>query len=308
MTPLITKARDFFSSGVWETDTSRLGRDKAFLVNLTRFASITYREYSAGQINFRAMSFVYTTLLSIVPFLAAAFSVLKGFGVHNMMEPMLLKAFAPLGESSGEIVRRIVVFVGNMKVGVLGTVGIAMLMYTSLSLIGKMEDAMNHIWRVKKPRTLARRFSDYMSVLLVGPILIVAAIGLTGGVKSATIVQWLLSIGPLGFAFYIAGMVLPYLTTCAAFTFTYIFMPNVKVRFGAAVAGGILAGIAWEISGWAFASFVAASAQYSAVYSGLAIIVLFMMWTYYSWLIYLIGIPGILFMAYASLSRKLLKV
>jgi len=285
----LKRARVFLENDLWRMDTASLDRPRAILVRAARFIYIASRDFLEGQINFRAMSLVYTSLLSLVPLLAVSFSVLKAFGVQNQIEPLLANFLAPLGPSGDEITRRIVGFVGNMKVGVLGSIGLAMLVYTAISLIYKMEDSLNYIWKIKRPRSFSRRFSDYMSVLLVGPILIFSAIGLTAAVKSNTIVQGLLSIGPLGFVFYIISLLLPYLTTSAAFTFAYVFLPSIKVRPVSALAGGLFAGITWQVSGWAFASFVASSAQYSAIYSGFAILILFMMWMYFSWLIFLVG-------------------
>ena len=274
---------------LWAVDPGALGGRKAALIKAMRFCHLAMTEFTEGQINFRAMSLVYTTLMSFVPLLAVSFSVLKAFGVHNQIEPALANLLAPLGPGGEEITKRIIGFVGNMKVGVLGSLGLAMLMYTVVSVVGKMEESLNYIWKVKNPRSLARRFSDYTSVLLVGPVMIFAAIGLTAGFKSATIVKWLLEFQTFGFAFYILGIVLPYVITCFAFTFTYVFIPNVKVGYRSALAGGIFAGIAWQLTGWWFASFVASSGQYSAIYSGFAAIVLFMFWMYLSWLIFLVG-------------------
>lgn len=283
------RVREFFTGELWSVDTGSLGRPKAALIRGLRLIFVVGREATGGGINLRAMSLVYTTLLSIVPLLAVSFSVLKAFGVYNAAAPMLAQFLAPLGPQGEEITGMIIEFVEKMKVGVLGSVGLALLMYTVISVIFKMESALNFIWRVQKPRTLARRFSDYMSVLLVGPILIFSALGLTAAVKSNTLILKLLSFGPLGTAAYVFGHLVPFLATCGAFTFVYSFMPNAKVRLWPALAGGLSAGVLWEASGWAFASFVASSTQYSAIYSGLAIVVLFIIWLYWSWLVFLAG-------------------
>ncbi|NOZ24633.1 MAG: YihY/virulence factor BrkB family protein [Nitrospirae bacterium] len=279
---------DFFKE-LWDIDVRSLGRFRAFLVRTLKLFYVAAHEFSEGQLVLRAMSLVYTTLLSFVPLLAVSFSVLKAFGVHNQVEPFLYNFLAPLGPKGEELTQRIIGFVENMKVGVLGSLGLAMLIYTVISLIQKIEDAFNYIWRIRRPRSFVRRFSDYMSVLLIGPVLIFSAIGITASIRSTTIMQRLLSVEPFGTAVYIAGKLLPYLFICAAFTFVYVFVPNTKVRFKSALVGGVFAGVLWETTGWIFASFVVSSTKYAAIYSGFAILILFMIWLYLSWLILLVG-------------------
>lgn len=284
------KLIDFVTRGLWEVDLGSLNRVKSFAVQTLRLCNVAIREFTEGNLTLRAMSLVYTTLLSIVPVLAISFSMLKAFGVHNeVVQPFLIKFLAPLGPKGEEITTTIISFVENMKVGVLGSVGLILLIYTVVSVIQKVEKSFNAIWRIRKPRSLSRRFSDYISVIIIGPILIFSAIGLTATFMSNTIVQKIVSIEPFGTVFfYIAGK-LPYFIVCGAFTFLYIFMPNTKVSFKSALVGGVLAGILWETAGWAFASFVVTSTKYAAVYSGFAILIMFMIWLYVSWLILLVG-------------------
>jgi membrane protein len=284
------KVTQFFSRGLWETDISSLGGFGSFLIKTVRLLNVAFREFTEGQLTLRAMSLVYTTLLSIVPLLAISFSVLKAFGVHNeVVEPFLLKFLAPLGEKGQEITARVISFVENMKVGVLGSLGLAMLIYTVTTMIQKIENAFNYIWRIRKPRSMARRFSDYVSVVLVGPVLIFAAMGLTASIRSNAIVQKIISIEPFGSLFYYGMQLTPYIIVCAVFTFLYVFLPNTRVRLRSALAGGIFAGVLWEVAGWGFASFVVTSTRYAAIYSGFAILIMFMIWLYLSWLIMLVG-------------------
>jgi membrane protein len=281
---------DFIKHDIWGIDISSLGSFRSFLIRFARLILVAVREFTEGQLTLRAMSLVYTTLLSIVPLLAISFSILKGFGVHNqVVEPFLLKFLAPLGEKGEEITSHIIGFVERMKVGVLGSVGLVLLFYTVISVIQKVENAFNSIWRIKKSRTFARRFSDYISILLVGPVLLFSAIGLTASVKSNTLVQKIIAIEPFGTIFYLIVNLSPYIIVCAAFTFFYIFIPNTRVKFRSALTGGVIAGILWEVTGWAFATFTVTSARYAAVYSGFAILIMFMIWLYLNWLILLVG-------------------
>lgn len=250
---------------------------------------VLVRELEEGGLKLRAMSLVYTSLLSLAPLLAVSFSILKGFGVHNQVEPLLLELLAPLGEKGVEMTANIIVFVENIKVGVLGFVGFLMLFYTVISLLGQIEACFNHIWRVDTPRPLYRRFSDYLSAVLIGPVLLFSGVGIMASMSSSEVVQRVISLEPFGTAFYLLGLFLPYLLISLAFGFAYSFLPNTSVRLVPAIVGGLVAGVIWKLTGVLFAEFLADSAQYSAIYSGFAVILLSMIWLYISWLILLLG-------------------
>jgi membrane protein len=261
-------------------------------VLISRTLQVTFsvtRDFLDGQLTLRAMSLVYTTLLSMVPLLALTFSVLKGFGVHNQLEPALLSTLSALGDKGEEITRQIVSFVENIKVGVLGSLGLGMLIYTVVSLLYKIEKSFNYTWHIARPRAMGQRFSEYLSVVLVGPLLIFSALGMTASLMSSTVVQTLSNIPVLGLVVASIGSLIPFALVIIAFTFVYIFMPNTKVRIGPALIGGTVAGITWEASGWMFGNFVVNSANYTAVYSGFAILIIFMIWLFVSWLILLLG-------------------
>jgi membrane protein len=266
-----------------------VGGSRAFLIELLRIVTVVVKDVVSGEITLRAMGLVYTTLLSLVPLLAVSFSVLKAFGVHNAAEPFLLGFLEPLGPTATDLAHRIVGFVNNMKVGVLGFVGMGLLIYTVISLIQKVEESFNAIWRVRSPRSILQRFSDYLSVILVGPVLVVSALGLTASFMSTTLMQKLIAIGPIGIIVTSVGKLVPYVLVCAAFAFIYVFVPNTKVRLGPALFGAVAGGVLWETIGWGFASFIVASTRYGAIYSGFAVLILFMIWLYLSWLILLVG-------------------
>lgn len=276
-------------NGLWGAHTTAYTGYRATALCALRLAYVVVRDIAEGQLTLRAMSLVYTTLLSFVPLLAVSFSVLKAFGVHNQVEPLLQNFLAPLGDKGEEISRNVITFIDNIKVGVLGAVGLALLIYTVVSLIQKIEGAFNFTWRIKRTRSFGQAFSDYLSVILVGPVLVFTAIGISATIMDTAVVHAMLKIEPFGTLAYVLSRLAPYVLVCAAFTFVYIFVPNIKVRFRAALGGGIFAGVAWEGTGWLFASFVVTSTRYEAIYSGFAIVIMFMIWLYVSWLILLIG-------------------
>lgn len=254
-----------------------------------RYALALLRDLIEGDISLRAMSLVYTTLLSLVPLLALAFSVLKAFGVHNQLEPILAQALAPLGAQAAVISDNVIGFVDNIKVGVLGSIGIALLLYTAVSMISKIEASFNFIWKIKQERGLTQRFGEYLSVLLIGPVLVFSALGLTASLRSSHVVTTLAQYEPFGTTLLVATKLTPYLLIIAALTFLYSFIPNTRVQWRAALAGGLFAGIGWESASIGFAQFVAGATSYSAIYSGFAIVIILLIWLYVSWVIVLFG-------------------
>jgi membrane protein len=256
---------------------------------LKKWFRVLMREFDEEGLKHRAMSLVYTTLLSLAPLLAVSFSILKGFGVHNQIQPFLREILKPLGEKAAEITSNIVAFVENLQLGVLGFVGFLLLFYTVISLVDQIESCFNYIWRITKPRSLYRRFSDYLSIILIGPVLLFSALGIAASMGSNEIVHNLISMEPFGTVYYGLGLVLPFILEVAAFSFVYSFIPNTQVRLLPALAGGLFTGLAWKGTGLLFALFMANSSQYSAIYSGFAVILLSMIWLYISWLILLLG-------------------
>ena len=237
-------------TAILDVDLASLPRWKAWAYGALRIGYVVVRDLGDGMLTLRAMSLVYTTILSMVPMLAISFSVLKGFGVHNQIEPFLRNALAPLGDKGLEISALIIEFVENVQVGVLGLVGFILLFYTVVSLMQKIERAFNFTWHITQSRSFAQRFRDYLSVVVVGPVLVFASIGITGSLMSNSVVEALSAMFLVGNAIEIAGRLVPYAMIIGAFTFIYIFMPNTKVKFRSALTGGIVAGVLWNTAGW----------------------------------------------------------
>ena len=259
------------------------------LAFVARLLNGIIEEVASGRLTLWAMSLVYTTLLSLVPLLAFSFSVLKGFGVHNQLLPILLTLLEPLGERGAEVGKQIVGFVEHVDVGVLGAMGLGLLIYTVISLIEKIEKAFNEVWHVQQNRSFVQRFTGYLSVILIGPVLIFSALGVTASLMSQEFTQSLLAIEPLGTLVNAVIKALPYLLVTTAFTLVYLLIPNTRVKARAAIIGGVCAGVLWQATGWLFGAFIVSSGSYTAIYSTFAILILFMLWLYLSWLILLLG-------------------
>lgn len=279
----------FSKQDLWTKDLSIMSWPQRVGTQVIRLATAVGMEFRHRLLDARAAGLVFTTLLSLVPFLAVMFSVLKAFGVHHVIEPSLAQALEPLGPKGQEITTTIVGFVDNIKIGVLGVVGIGGLFYTTYSLIDKIEQALNAIWQVKQGRSWGRKFSDYLSAVLVGPVLVFSAFGLLASLQSHTLVQRLVEMEPFGTLLVWSGEAVPFLMLGAVFTFFYKMIPNTHVQLRSALIGGVSAAVLWIVAGEVFAKFVAASAKYSAIYSSFAVLILFLLWLYAGWMIVLIG-------------------
>ncbi|MGD8567719.1 MAG: YihY/virulence factor BrkB family protein [Gammaproteobacteria bacterium] len=276
-------------SFIWGKQAGPVPRRRNILIQFLRIGHLVIRDLLEGMLTLQAMSLVYTTLLSIVPLVAVSFSVLKGFGVHNLIEPALLNVLQPLGEKGIEVTHRIIEFVDNTRAGVLGSLGLALLFYTVVSLIQKIERSFNYTWRITEHRPFVQRFSDYLSVILLGPLLIFTALGITASITGSSVMQQLMEYQVIGWLISTISRLVPYLLVIAAFTVVYLFVPNTRVQTRAAFAGAVVAGFLWQTTGWAFASFVVNSTKYTAIYSAFATLIIFMIWLYLCWLILLTG-------------------
>jgi membrane protein len=254
-----------------------------------RFAYALVRDFAHGDLSMRAMSLVYTTMLAIVPLLAVAFSFAKGLGLHRELEPVLQGFLAPLGPRATELSRQVVVFVDNVSGFALGSISILIFLFSALSMAQKVESSFNFVWRVDRPRSFARRFSEYLSFLLVGPLFMSVAMGFTATLSSTTAMTRLRENGVIGDMFEALSWFTPYALIVASFTFLYVFVPNTRVRLKPALIGGVFAGILWAGTGRLFTSFVVSMSRYEAIYAGFAIVLVAMIWLYLSWLILLLG-------------------
>lgn len=251
-----------------------------------QIAWLLARDVAEGRLNLYAMSLVYSTLIAIVPLLAFAVAGLKGLGITDVLGPSLNLLLEPLGSAGHELSNKILLFVGNVKVGVLGIFGILLLAFTAISLLHKIEAGLNAAWQVSESRPALTRSMQYISLLIVGPVFLFAAFGLTATLTNQSVMQHLMIIGPLLAVF---GKLIPYLIAIAAFTLINLIAPNTRVKLRAALAAGIAGGIVWQVAGQIFALLTARSTRLSAVYSSFAILILFLTWLYLSWLILLLG-------------------
>ena len=259
-------------------------------LRLLRYPYAVLRDLSRGEINLRAMSLVYTTLLSIIPLLAFSFAVLKIFGARRDLEPIVLEFFRPLGTAAAqELTTRVLQFAGRVSGGVFGSVGLALLAWTLVGTIKKVEDSFNFLWHVEQPRSFGRRLAEYTGLLIAAPVLLVGFVGLmhaaiaTGPVQEVVHLPLLQRLRGVGLA------LAPFAMVTAFFTALYMMIPNTRVHWRAALTGAVVGGVLWAAIGKIFTAFVVYSTRLTIVYAGFAFVVAALLWTYFGWLILLAG-------------------
>lgn len=303
MKDLFALVEVFFTKTLWEIEADGLRRIRRSGVTVLRFLYKIQDEYRNGDLTIRASSLVYTTLLTFVPVLAISFAVAKGLGVHKMLAPTIYSFLEPIGDKGAEIADTILDYVENINVKVIGSVGLIFLLYTAINTVQQVESAFNHFWQITRTRNFLRKVRDYLTVLMAGPILMVAAIGITTTVMHNSIVTKLTSIEPFGTTILFVTKLFPYVLIILAFTLFYYLLPNTRVRIRSALAGGTVAGVLWELLSWAFTKFIVSTAQYSAIYSGFAIVLVFMIWLYFNWLIMLMGVKVAFYHQFPAMLR-----
>jgi len=286
---MISNVASYVERIVWSDALTRYGLPGRIACTILRYLYALLRDIFSEQLTLRSMSLVYTTLLSVVPLIAFSFSVLKGLGVHKGLETRLYTILEPLGDKGAEIGDKLMTLVNNVNGSVLGGIGLAFFIYTAISMVQKIEESFNYVWYVTKARSFARRFTEYMLVLLIGPVLIVIALGMITTLQNESIVQALIENDILGPVFVASSKLTPFLLVTAAFTALYVYMPNTQVRFRAALGGGLAGGFLWATASIIFAAVLANSARIQAIYASFAIAITTLIWLYLNWLILLVG-------------------
>jgi len=286
---MIVAIKNWIEALVWGDMLRGYGLVGRIVTGILRNAYAVLRDIFSGQLTLRAMSLVYTTLLSIVPLVAVSFSALKAFGVHKDVEPHLYGLLEPLGPKGAEITDYVMNLVSNVNSNVLGGIGFIFFIYTAISMVQKIEDSFNYVWYVSKPRSFATRLVEYSTVLIVGAIAVglsVKALAEFSKEKLVVSIQESTAFAPV---FTITDRLTPYLITIGIFTFLYKFMPNTRVKFRSALVGGVAGGFLWVTTSKIFATFIATSTNRQAIYASFAVAISTLILLYLNWLILLIG-------------------
>jgi membrane protein len=285
--------RSFFTERIWDTRIGDLSPGRALLYRASRIGFTTLRALLDTRLTFRAAALTHFSVLSIVPFLAFAFAVLKGFGayrsfIEGTVRPYLRATFAG-NPALLDAVERILQFVEKTDVSKLGTAGVLFLVYTSVSLISNVEVTLNEIWGARGTRPFVRQVTDYVTLLVIAPLLIVVAATFGTAAQSSDVVRFLRETLALGPVIDLLLRLTPIAIAGVALFATYMILPNVRTRATSALLGSGIAAVLWQLALVLHVQFQMGVARYNALYSVLGAIPIFLVWTYVSWLIVLVG-------------------
>jgi membrane protein len=288
---LKAKTINFIKTDIWRIRKEDFPRMKYFFIKQLRILILATRGFAQNQCPLRASALTFYSTLSIVPMVAMAFGIAKGFGYQEILENQLLEKLS----GQEEVMIRVVDFahslLENTKGGMIVGIGIIVLLWTVIKLLGHIEGSFNDIWEVKKSRSYGRKFSDYLSIMLISPLLIIMSSSATLFIttKITLITEKVALIGILSPVIFFMLKLIPYCLVWILFIFTYILMPNTKVNFSAGFIGGIIAGTIFQVSQLAYILFQVGVAKYNAIYGSFAALPLFLIWMQLSWFIVLFG-------------------
>jgi len=288
---LISKFFNFIKVDIWRIRLADLPFGKSFLIKQLRMILLAFRGYDEDRCLLRASSLTFYTLLSIVPVAAMFFGVAKGFGFEKRLQEELFNRFAGQEEVLNQIISFSNSLLEQTQGGLIAGIGVLVLFWAVLKVLGHIEMALNDIWGIKESRSWGRKFSDYLSIMLISPILVLMSGSVTVFIKTqiTQITQKVELLGVISPLIFFLLKFTPYVLIWALFTILYIIMPNTRVNFKAGLLGGVVAGTLYQITQWAYISFQIGAAKYNAIYGSFAALPLFLMWLQISWWIVLFG-------------------
>lgn len=267
--------------GRGSTEALRRTRAGSFLLDLVSAAMTVAHGFRGEKISLRASALTYITILSLVPMLAVAFAIVRAIGQDSLRERVQEFIFSTMAPGTREQTSAYLgQFIDNASSGALGGLGGGFLLISAVSLLNNIERSLNEIWGVSRSRSLVQRGLIYWCVLTLGPVLLGFSLVATGTVQSM--------VNEFGAAPRLLTLI-PMVTTVMGFSLLYIIAPNARVSFRAALGGGMIAGLAWELAKHGYALYASRAIQYSAIYGSLGAVPLFLVWVYVSWLLVLFG-------------------
>jgi membrane protein len=287
----IDSAIQYLKRDIWRIRSRDLPLAKSFLIGALRVFVLTVRGVTEDRATLRASALTFYSLLSIVPVVAMVFGVAKGFGFQKNLETVLFERFHGQEEVVTQVVAFAYALLENVKGGLVAGIGLMILFYTIVKILSHIENAFNDIWGIKKARSLGRKITDYLSLMLISPVLFILSGAMTVTITSGArvIVERISLLGAVSPVIFFLMKFTPYCVLWILFTFLYIFIPNTKVNFRSGLLAGVLAGSLYEIFQWVYISFQIGMARYNAIYGSFAALPLFFIWLQFSWLIVLLG-------------------
>ncbi|KQC07804.1 MAG: ribonuclease BN [Smithella sp. SDB] len=287
----IREASDFVKNDIWRIHRAHLPPGKSFFVKIVRVLLLSIRGFDEDKCQLRASALTFFSLISIVPVAAMAFGIAKGFGFEKVLEEQVRSKLA----GHEEIITKVIQFSHSLLEktggGVIAGVGLIVLLWAVIKVLRQIEISFNDIWGIKEQRTISRMFGDYLSLMLICPVILILSSGVTVFITTQVnlIIEKFAVIGNFSSILFFLMELLPYTLMWGLFTFLYVFMPNTKVRFSSGLVAGIITGTAFQIVQWAYITFQIGVMKYNAIYGSFAVLPLFLVWLQLSWLIILFG-------------------
>lgn len=283
----ITDIWKFLTYDIWRITEDEVTRTKFSLYNIIKTLYLCINRFTKDRLANKASALTYSTLLAIVPILAILFAIARGFGFDNLMEHQIRSGLAGNVETTETILSFVDSYLSQTKSGVFIGVGLVMLLWTVTNLITNIEITFNRIWQIKKARSVYRKITDYFSMLLLMPILIVVSGGLS--IFVSTMLKEMENFELLAPILKFLIRLIPFVLTWLMFTGLYMFMPNTKVKFKHAIVAGILAGTAYQAFQFLYINSQLWVTKYNAIYGSFAALPMFLLWLQISWTICLFG-------------------
>ncbi len=281
----------FMKEDVWTTPLDNKSKQYSFLIRQIRIILLAFKGFLEDRVSLRASALTFYTLLSMVPIAAMGFGVAAGFGFDQKMEEFVVANFKGQEEVMNWIISMSYDVLEGVEGGLLAGIGLIILIWSVMQVLTNIEESFNAIWQIKKSRSFVRKMSDYLSIILIGPMLIILSSSMSVYISTrlesvANNVEVIQSVSPyLDSAFKL----IPYTLVWLLFTLVYMIMPNTKVNFKNALIAGIIAGTIFQITQWGYIHFQVGVTTYSAFYGTFAALPLFLAWLQISWLIVLLG-------------------
>ncbi len=282
---------DFIQTGIWRIRVKGLSKRKSVLIQTLRIAILSFRNFQKNQCILRASALTFYSLLSIVPVVAMAFGIAKGFGLDKRLEAEILTSMKSYEEVAQQVIGFSRAMLDNTKGGLVAGIGVILLFTSIIKLLGNIELAFNDIWGVKVGRNFGRKFSDYMSLMLICPLLWITSSSVSIFLISqvTAITEQIKILGFLSPLILGALRLIPVVVIGGLFSFMYSYMPNTKVKLTSALVAGAIAGVIYQVLQWGYIHFQVGAANYGAIYGSFAALPLFLMWLQLSWFVVLFG-------------------
>lgn len=288
---MLKKVLDFLKKDIWLITFKNMPKYQAVLIKTLRILLLAFRGYDEDKVSLRSSALTFYSMLSVVPVAAMAFGISKMVGIDKQLTRYLNEQFAGQQEVLDYIIQFANSFLEKTKGGLIAGIGAIILIWSIMKVFGNIESSFNAIWQIRRGRNWFRKFSDYMSMLIIAPILLVSSSSAT--VFISTMLKQLAVenaiVGVLSPVIFMLIKLVPYVLIWLLLTMVYMVMPNTKVNFKSAFVAGIISGTVFVLVQWIYIHFQVGVSKYNAIYGSFAALPLFLIWLQMSWLIVLFG-------------------